>query len=616
VVDPAELPTLVERNMLHSQWMSVASLDPARRGRPAAGRRTSAASWPCPATSMSRPARSPTRTPSRRASTRSSPTSASSHGSPLTPGTGSRPWWVLAADDPAWRCHPPTTPGGLASTRCSSDGRATSAGSARRPAPTWTGCSTPAASCASRHPQHQHPLAVTVRRRYDDWEPITYAALDEALTALGFPEQAEDREDFAEQQFRLRRFHPTEATCAYAKAIVAGLATEKPGGTGRHRMAHREGHPPVGAGPVPAWRWPARHGERAHRAAREVPGDLRRPCHRRRRTSRTTQRDQGRRCATCSARSPTWTPAKVAEEFTGTDGRPHGHDEPTFPVRPADQRLPRRPARQRDHRAAGRGAAGSGGHRVTRRHPRPQRGRPAPRRSSPSTAPSCATARRCGRWLHWDGYRWARQPAGGGIAREFAKAIARAYPDEGGWATHKKHSLSSSGIAACLALTETDHRITVDIDALDARPWSSTPRRHHRPAHRSPATTRPAQPAHPHHHRRPRRRGRRRAVAGSSSPPRSRATTSRSGTSSGYSATGAWEPSARPSCPCSTGRGPTGRRCCWRLCRPSWATTPPWPPEVPRSRDRPSTRRRSPRSPAPASSSPRRPIGSGSTRPR
>lgn len=76
-----------------------------------------------------------------------------------------------------------------------------------------------------------------------------------------------------------------------------------------------------------------------------------------------------------------------------------------------------------------------------------------------------------GRWLHWDGFKWCVQPAGGGIAREFAKAVARGYPDDNGWAGHKKRSLSSSGISACLALSETDHRITVGIDALDARPW-------------------------------------------------------------------------------------------------------------------------------------------------
>ena len=76
-----------------------------------------------------------------------------------------------------------------------------------------------------------------------------------------------------------------------------------------------------------------------------------------------------------------------------------------------------------------------------------------------------------GRWLHWDGFRWHREPAGGGIAREFAKAVARGYPDDGGWATHKKRSLSAAGTAACLSLTETDYRVTVDIDELDAKPW-------------------------------------------------------------------------------------------------------------------------------------------------
>jgi hypothetical protein len=55
------------------------------------------------------------------------------------------------------------------------------------------------------------------------------------------------------------------------------------------------------------------------------------------------------------------------------------------------------------------------------------------------------------------------------MAREYSKAIARLYPDD--WATHKKRSLSASGTSACLTLTETDHRIAVDIDALDAHPW-------------------------------------------------------------------------------------------------------------------------------------------------
>lgn len=76
-----------------------------------------------------------------------------------------------------------------------------------------------------------------------------------------------------------------------------------------------------------------------------------------------------------------------------------------------------------------------------------------------------------GRWLHWDGWRWEAQPAGGGIAVEMAKAVARAYPEDGGWATHKKRSLTRAGISAALALSETDFRISVDIDSLDAHPW-------------------------------------------------------------------------------------------------------------------------------------------------
>lgn len=76
-----------------------------------------------------------------------------------------------------------------------------------------------------------------------------------------------------------------------------------------------------------------------------------------------------------------------------------------------------------------------------------------------------------GRWLRWDGYRWAKQVGGGGIVREFAKAIGRSYPDDGGWAAHKKRSLSNSGISAALALAESDFRVTVGIDELDARPW-------------------------------------------------------------------------------------------------------------------------------------------------
>jgi len=76
-----------------------------------------------------------------------------------------------------------------------------------------------------------------------------------------------------------------------------------------------------------------------------------------------------------------------------------------------------------------------------------------------------------GRWYTWTGWKWEPQSAGGGIVREFAKAVARQYPDGDGWLTHKKKSLSNGGITACLALTATDHRIVVSIDDLDAHPW-------------------------------------------------------------------------------------------------------------------------------------------------
>ena len=76
-----------------------------------------------------------------------------------------------------------------------------------------------------------------------------------------------------------------------------------------------------------------------------------------------------------------------------------------------------------------------------------------------------------GRWLHWNGSRWAVQAHGGGIVREYAKAIARTYPDEKEWAGHKKRALATAGITGALAMSTTDFRVEVGIDQLDARPW-------------------------------------------------------------------------------------------------------------------------------------------------
>ncbi|WP_354186966.1 phage/plasmid primase, P4 family [Arthrobacter sp. UYCu712] len=77
-----------------------------------------------------------------------------------------------------------------------------------------------------------------------------------------------------------------------------------------------------------------------------------------------------------------------------------------------------------------------------------------------------------GRWLAWDGHVWNWQQAGGGYARELAKDIARSLPDSGTEAqNHKRRALSARGTTDMLAQAQTDTRITVTIDDLDAHPW-------------------------------------------------------------------------------------------------------------------------------------------------
>ncbi len=77
-----------------------------------------------------------------------------------------------------------------------------------------------------------------------------------------------------------------------------------------------------------------------------------------------------------------------------------------------------------------------------------------------------------GRWLAWDGTRWHWQPPKGGVAREYAKRLARAMPETDKEAVnHKRISMSAAGVANTLAMAETDIRIAVGIDALDAHAW-------------------------------------------------------------------------------------------------------------------------------------------------
>lgn len=76
------------------------------------------------------------------------------------------------------------------------------------------------------------------------------------------------------------------------------------------------------------------------------------------------------------------------------------------------------------------------------------------------------------RWLAWDGQRWRWQPAGGGYARELAKELARTLPEQdSAKLKHKRISLSATGISNTLAQAQTDQRITVSTEELDAHAW-------------------------------------------------------------------------------------------------------------------------------------------------
>lgn len=77
-----------------------------------------------------------------------------------------------------------------------------------------------------------------------------------------------------------------------------------------------------------------------------------------------------------------------------------------------------------------------------------------------------------GRWLAWTGAVWEWQAAGAGQAREYAKAIARSLPEDGvEGKNHKRRALSAKGTSDMLIQAQTDRRITVAIDELDAHPW-------------------------------------------------------------------------------------------------------------------------------------------------
>ena len=77
-----------------------------------------------------------------------------------------------------------------------------------------------------------------------------------------------------------------------------------------------------------------------------------------------------------------------------------------------------------------------------------------------------------GRWYAWDGTVWAPCPKTAGMAREYAKRVARELPegskDE---VAFKRKSLSAVGISNALTQAATIPAIVVDHTQLDAHPW-------------------------------------------------------------------------------------------------------------------------------------------------
>ncbi len=74
-----------------------------------------------------------------------------------------------------------------------------------------------------------------------------------------------------------------------------------------------------------------------------------------------------------------------------------------------------------------------------------------------------------GRWLIWNGHRWAWDDVG--RVPEFARAIARALPDDTKEdAAHKARSLAARNLGAMVQLARTDQRVVAPAARLDAAP--------------------------------------------------------------------------------------------------------------------------------------------------
>ena len=81
-----------------------------------------------------------------------------------------------------------------------------------------------------------------------------------------------------------------------------------------------------------------------------------------------------------------------------------------------------------------------------------------------------------GRWLHWNGARWAGRPPAAAPSASSPNASPAALPENDKEALrHKRYTMSAVGISNMLTLAETDDRVAVTSTSSTPTPGSSTP---------------------------------------------------------------------------------------------------------------------------------------------
>jgi hypothetical protein len=239
VVSAADLPAVTAQSMLECQWMSIATLDPSLAGvRGRGGKADIRRLMALPCDFDVKKGAFESKALIGECIDRIIAGIGHQPVAVVDTGHGLQPWWVLSADDPAWRCTGDSDPkwaainailkrwGRFARRECEKSGASMD--------------SVFDSSRVMRIPgtlNTKDPLAhvaVTIHEKYEDWEPITYAALDEALTVNGFPPRAEDTETVGEAVIAMADVTPPARSCPYATAILEGLAGDEPGPSGRH----------------------------------------------------------------------------------------------------------------------------------------------------------------------------------------------------------------------------------------------------------------------------------------------------------------------------------------------------------------------------------------------